>query len=57
MARVAVQQLLVTDVALDKLGARAISRRRPSSFRAIIMSLFVIRVRERQGAGGCCSLV
>ena len=25
MARVAVQQLLATDVALDKLGARAIS--------------------------------
>jgi hypothetical protein len=57
MARVAIHQLLATDVALDKLAARAISVQEAEQCFAIIMSLFVIRMTELQGAGAFCSSV
>jgi hypothetical protein len=57
MARVAVQQLLATDVALDKLGARAISAQEAEQLSRNPHVTVRNPRAERQGAGAFCSLV
>jgi hypothetical protein len=57
MARVAIHQLLATDVALDKLAARAISVQEAEQLLRNHHVAVRIRMTELQGAGAFCSSV
>jgi len=57
MARVAIHQLVATDVALDKLGARAISAQEAEQLPRNHHVAVLIRTRELREAGASCSSV